>query len=136
MFYNNKTLSKAQSKYFKKALTNVVQMSDCSVEVTYEDFQPGVSDSPTKTVSGEVRCSVDKVDQFNIQRYPYGDISEGDTIFYIPNDGTFPEAPEGFDTFSNIRLEFQGQVYTSTREPIKRGFLNDDKMFISVAFSN
>ncbi len=137
MYYNN-AFSKAQSKYFKNLISNSIKLSEGYLDIVYQEpYDPDIeAERDTKNVTATVKCSFDNVDQYNIQRYPYGDIAEGDTMFYIVNDENYPSAPEGFPDFDNLSLEFQGKVYTTSREPLKQGFINDDKMFITIAFSN
>jgi len=137
MFNNNKVYSDFQANYFKNTISKSLKMFPAHIVLDFQIFVPSTADpNPVYTVDKDIRIATDNIDQFNIVRYPYGDIQEGDLAVFIPVD-LFPDPPEGHDMGDLINTEIiiKGHTFTTTRDFIRRAYINDEFMFWATVVS-
>lgn len=131
MFNNDKLYSDFQANYFKDTISKSLKLFPAHISLKFQKFKPGTGEGePIYTVEKDIRIATDNIDQFNIVRYPYGDLQEGELAIFIPVD-LFPDPPEGYDLtdLKKTEINIQGQSYSTKRDFIKRGYINEDFMF-------
>lgn len=137
MFNNDKLYSDFQANYFKDTISKSLKLFPAHISLDFQIFTPGTGEEePIYTVDKDIRIATDNIDQFNIVRYPYADIQEGELAIFIPVE-SFPDPPEGHDLgdLINTEISFQGQVYSTDRDFVKRGYINEEFMFWTTVVS-
>jgi len=137
MFNNDKVYSDFQANYFKDTITKSLKMFPARIVLDFQIFVQGTEDpNPVYTVDKDIRIATDNIDEFNIARYPYGDVQEGDLAVFIPVD-LFPDPPEGHDMgdLTNTEIIIRGHTFTTVTDFIRRAYINDEFMFWATVVS-
>lgn len=128
-------LRQSEIEYMEKIAQQITEITNC--EIRYREptgsSGHGYGDeeyiwSHTKDEEWDVyKCSIEKIDKYNIGDFPFGNLQEGDLILLLPN---------------NIDIDLQGSeyevrlgddIYVSLAPPKKMGFVGNKFLYYALA---
>ena len=92
----------------------------------YDDsgWQPGVDSTSTGWSSfKDYYCNINEINELNIKKYPYGNISEGDLVLLIPKNTELPTDKSKYKVKYNNK-EYVSKTGLNKSEMIRDTFLH------------
>jgi len=128
-------LRQSEIEYMKKTARQITEITTCEIRyrsnTTNSDYGYGEQEySWSHTLNEEwdiYKCSIEKVDKYNIGDYPFGSLEEGDLVLLLPNDINIDLKGREYE----IRLG--DDVYVSLSPPKKMGLIGDTFLYYALA---
>ncbi|MGM0409456.1 MAG: hypothetical protein ACQEQF_01735 [Bacillota bacterium] len=125
------SLTDIEKKYIKRDAKELATQMKMNIWYYKEDstWEPGYDSGEDSdwVEYGKTECTLKEIDEWDIKRQDYGDVTIGDLVLLFPYDTDIPET-------NKYKIEYQGQEYVSDTglEPYKPQ--NNLLMFYTVTF--
>lgn len=126
------SLTKLEMKQIKRDFKELTIQLELDIEAYEEvnDWEPGYDDSNEESdwfKYHDIECTPKEIAQYELQRYNFGDVKEGDLVLLLPPDTDLPDR-------NKYKVEYKGTEYVSETglEPYEP--FNDLLLFYTIVF--
>lgn len=120
-------LSPLEIKSIKRDLKQLFSQTTVSISCYEESgWEPGYNESNSQWGTFQEYAGFFKeIDKFNIERYDFGDVEEGDIVVILPADTFLPES-------SKYKIDYQGFEYISKTDLFPRTSLGEVLYYVLI----
>jgi len=114
---NDVHLTPSEKKSILNDIDSLTSMADIDIKYYKEvsNWEPGFSDNEEDSSSwseySKYKATPKRITKFNISKYDFGNIEEGDIVLMLPRDTTLPKYRHKY------QFKFDNRVLTATTPP-------------------
>ncbi|MFW6015051.1 MAG: hypothetical protein ACOCRK_01285 [bacterium] len=126
---NDFLLSPLEKKQIINDFNQLTSLQSYEISYYENSLQVGYGDNTNSNWSNfkEYDCTLEKISDLNIKRYPYGDVTEGDLIVLFPSNTNLPKVDK-------YRIKYEDKIYYSNTGLIGQDFLGDTILYYAMVF--